>query len=79
MYVPWPTVKQVEWAVQLAERHGRKVATADEARQIMKVGVYYDSVEDTLTRLGFLLPAGYSPDGDKQSNPEEPNSTLGAA
>ena len=49
----WPSVKQVEWAVQLAERHGRKVASADEARKIMQVGVYYDSVEDTLSRLGL--------------------------
>jgi len=49
----WPTVKQVEWAVNLAERHGRKVATADEVRKIMQVGVFYDSVGDTLTRLGL--------------------------
>ena len=49
----WPTVKQVEWAANLAERHGRKVASADEARKIMKVGVWYDSVEDTLARLGL--------------------------
>ncbi len=49
----WPTVKQVEWAVKIAERHGRKVASADDARRIMKVGVWYDSVEDTLARLGL--------------------------
>ena len=49
----WPTVKQVEWAVKISEQHGRKVATADEARKIMKVVVWYDSVEDTLNRLGL--------------------------
>ncbi len=50
---PWTTVQQVEWAVKLAERHGRKVATADEARKIMKVGVFYESVEETLLKLGL--------------------------
>jgi len=49
----WSTVKQVEWAAKQAQQFGRKVATADEARQIMKVGVWYDSVEDTLFRLGL--------------------------
>ena len=36
-----------------SENFGRKVATADEARKIMKVGVWYDSVEDTLFNLGL--------------------------
>ncbi|MFO1306030.1 MAG: 3-keto-5-aminohexanoate cleavage protein [Burkholderiales bacterium] len=44
----WPTVKQVEWAVKQSEQFGRKVATAEEARKIMKVGVWYDSIEETL-------------------------------
>ena len=39
----WPTVKQVEWAVKQSEQFGRKVATADEARKIMKIGVWYDT------------------------------------
>jgi hypothetical protein len=46
-------VKQVEWAVKQSEQFGRKVASADEARQIMKVGVWYDSVEETLLRAGL--------------------------
>jgi hypothetical protein len=49
----WPTVKQVEWAVKQSEQFGRKVATADEARKIMKVGVWYDSVEETLFNLAL--------------------------
>jgi uncharacterized protein (DUF849 family) len=49
----WPSVKQVEWAVKLSEQHGRKVASADEARKIMKVGVWYESVEETLFNLGL--------------------------
>jgi hypothetical protein len=39
--------------VKLAEQFGRKVATADEARAIMKIGVWYDSVEETLSNLGL--------------------------
>lgn len=49
----WGSVKQVEWAVKLAEQFGRKVATAEEARKIMKLGVWYDTVEETLFNLGL--------------------------
>jgi hypothetical protein len=38
----------------LSQRFGRKVATAEEAREIMKVGVWYDSVEETLQNLGAI-------------------------
>lgn len=57
----WPTVKQVEWAVKQSEQFGRKVATADEARKIMKVGVWYDTVEETLFNAGLPpnRPEGY--------------------
>ena len=44
----WDSVRQVEWAVKLSEQFGRKVATADEARKMMKIGVWYDSVQETL-------------------------------
>jgi beta-keto acid cleavage enzyme len=47
------TVQQVEAIVNLSQRFGRKVATAEEARKIMKVGVWYDSVEETLQNLGL--------------------------
>ena len=49
----WSTPHQIEWAVKQSEQFGRKVATADEARQIMKVGVWYDTVEETLLKLGL--------------------------
>lgn len=49
----WSTIKQIEWAVKQSEQFGRKVATAEEARKIMKVGVWYDSVEETLQHLGL--------------------------
>ena len=32
------TVKQVEWQAEMADRLGRKVATAEEAREIFKIG-----------------------------------------
>ena len=39
--------------MRLTEQFGRKIATADEAREIMKIGVWYDSVEETLYNLGL--------------------------
>jgi uncharacterized protein (DUF849 family) len=47
------TVQQVEAVVRLCEQFGRKLATADEARKIMKIGVWYKSVEETLHNLGL--------------------------
>ena len=49
----WESVEQVEWAVKTAQNFGRKVATADEARQMMKLGVWYDTVDETLRHLGL--------------------------
>jgi hypothetical protein len=37
----------------LCKLFGRKVATAEEARQIMKISVTYNSVEETLQNLGL--------------------------
>jgi uncharacterized protein (DUF849 family) len=47
------TVQQIEGAVRICKEFGRKVATAEEARQIMRIGVWYDSVEETLHNLGL--------------------------
>ena len=47
------TVQQIEGAVRLSEEFGRKIATAEEAREIMKIGVWYNSVEETLKNLGL--------------------------
>ena len=47
------TVEQIEAVVRLSEMFGRKVASADEAREIMKIGVWYDSVDETLQNLGL--------------------------
>ena len=47
------TVQQVAGAVRLCRELGREIATADQAREIMKIGVWYDSVEETLQQLGL--------------------------
>ena len=45
--------QQVEAVVDLSRRFGRKVATPEEAREILKIGVSYSSVEETLQNLGL--------------------------
>lgn len=47
------SVQMVQAAARLSEQMGRRVATADEARNIMKVGVWYNSVDETLQNLGL--------------------------
>ena len=56
------TVEQVKGVVRLAKEFGRKVATAEEARRIMKVGTWYNSVEETLQNNGMPPnPTRYNP------------------
>jgi hypothetical protein len=56
------SVKQIEGVVRISKEFGRKVATAEEARKIMKVGVWYNSVEETLQHLGMPPnPTEYNP------------------
>jgi uncharacterized protein (DUF849 family) len=56
------SVKQIEGAVRICKEFGRKVATAEEARRMMKIGVWYDSVEETLRNLGLPPnPTEYNP------------------
>jgi uncharacterized protein (DUF849 family) len=47
------TVKQIEQLVRIAGEFGRPVANGKEAREILKIGVFYDSVEETLAANGF--------------------------
>jgi hypothetical protein len=47
------SVDQIKGAVRISQQFGRKVATAEEARKIMKVGVWYHTVEETLQDLGL--------------------------
>ena len=39
--------------MELSERFGRKVANTEEARSIMKIGVTYNSIEETLQNVGL--------------------------
>jgi len=44
---------QIEQMVKLSEAFGRKIATAQEAREMMKIGTWYDSPDETLFKLGL--------------------------
>jgi uncharacterized protein (DUF849 family) len=47
------TVRQIEQLVRVSREFGREIATGTEAREICKIGVFYDSVEETLAANGF--------------------------
>ena len=47
------TVEQIRQLVRIAGELGRPVANGKEAREILKIGVFYDTVEETLAANGF--------------------------
>jgi uncharacterized protein (DUF849 family) len=47
------TVKQIEQLVRISREFGREIASGDEAREICKIGVFYDTVEETLAANGL--------------------------
>jgi uncharacterized protein (DUF849 family) len=47
------SVQQIEQVVRIADELGRQVATGKEARDIYRIGETYDSVDETLERLGY--------------------------
>jgi beta-keto acid cleavage enzyme len=47
------TLQQIETLKGIADRLGRKIASGDDARRIMKIGTWYDTVEETLFNLGL--------------------------
>ena len=47
------TVKQIEQLVRVSSELGRDIATAKQAREICKIGVFYDTVEESLQANGF--------------------------
>lgn len=47
------TVQQVEQLVRIAREFGRPIATGRQAREISRIGVFYDTVEETLAANGF--------------------------
>jgi hypothetical protein len=48
------SVQQVDQVVRLAKELKRPVATSEQARELSKLGVWYNSVEETLAAL--VLP-----------------------
>ena len=53
------SVQQIEQIVRIAGELGRDVAEAKDARDLYRIGTWYDDVDDTLARLG--LPPNRKP------------------
>jgi uncharacterized protein (DUF849 family) len=47
------TVEQIQQLVRIANEFGRPIATAQQTRDILKIGTFYDTVEETLAANGF--------------------------
>jgi uncharacterized protein (DUF849 family) len=47
------SVQMIEKNVRMAHELGREIATAEEARRILKIGTWYNTVEETLFNLGL--------------------------
>jgi uncharacterized protein (DUF849 family) len=47
------SVEQIEQMVRISRELGRPIATGDEAKQILKIGTWYNSVDETLANLGL--------------------------
>jgi uncharacterized protein (DUF849 family) len=47
------TVEQIEQLVRISKEFGRPIATGKQAKEINKIGVFYDTVEETLAANGF--------------------------
>src|SRR5580765_6479195 len=47
------TAKQVEQLVRISREFGRPIATAQQARDISQIGVFYDTTEQSLAANGF--------------------------
>ena len=47
------TVEQIKQLVRISNEFGRDVADGKEARELLQIGVFYDTVEETLAANGF--------------------------
>jgi len=47
------SVEQIKQLVRISGEFGRPIATAQQAREIMKIGVFYNTVEESLQKNGF--------------------------
>ena len=47
------TVEQIKQLVRIANEMGRPVAKGKEAKEILKIGVFYETIEETLAANGL--------------------------
>jgi hypothetical protein len=47
------SIQMIERHVRMAKELGRAIATPEEARQMLKIGVTYNSTAETLAKLGL--------------------------
>ena len=47
------SVRQIEQLVQISRQFGRDIATAQEAREIYRIGTFYKDADETLAANGF--------------------------
>jgi hypothetical protein len=47
------SVEQIKQLVRIAGEFGRPIATAQQAREILKLGVFYETADETLRENGF--------------------------
>jgi uncharacterized protein (DUF849 family) len=57
--VRWSTIQMIESQIRMAKEIGRAIATPEQARQMLKIGVTYKTTEETLANLG--LPPNRAP------------------
>lgn len=53
MKIRLSSVEQIRPLVRISTEFGRPIATAQQAREIMKIGVFYETAEETLAANGF--------------------------
>jgi uncharacterized protein (DUF849 family) len=47
------SIDMIEWQASIAQKLGRPLATAEQTHQMLKIGVWYKSTEETLANLGL--------------------------
>ena len=47
------SIEMIEWQASIAQKLGRPIATAEQAHQMLKIGVWYKSTDETLANIGL--------------------------
>jgi uncharacterized protein (DUF849 family) len=50
---PASTLQMIEWQASIAQKLGRAIATVEQAHQMLKIGVWYKSADETLVNIGL--------------------------